>query len=158
MATVINTALCSFGMSGRVFHAPFIKADHHFCLYGAWERSKKLISKTYVGVKSFDTYEALLADTSIDLVVVNTPNYTHFDFAKKALLAGKHVIVEKPFTTTVKEGEELIALAKKQKKKISVYQNRRYDSDYKTVKKIIEQGWLGKVVEAEIHYDRFKEQ
>ena len=158
MATVINTALCSFGMSGRVFHAPFIKADHHFCLYGAWERSKKLISKTYVGVKSFDTYEALLADTSIDLVVVNTPNYTHFDFAKKALLAGKHVIVEKPFTTTVKEGEELIALAKKQKKKISVYQNRRYDSDYKTVKKIIEEGWLGKVVEAEIHYDRFKEQ
>jgi len=74
------------------------------------------------------------------------------------LLAGKHVIVEKPFTATVWEGEELIQLANQQNKKISVYQNRRYDSDYKTVKKIAEEGWLGSVVEAEIHYDRYKEE
>ena len=71
------------------------------------------------------------------------------------MLAGKHVIVEKPFTITVEEGEELIELAKKQNKKLSVYQNRRYDSDYKTIKKILDQKLLGEIVEAEFHFDRY---
>jgi predicted dehydrogenase len=158
MEKVINTALCSFGMSGKVFHAPFLVVHPGFTLYGAWERSKKVINDDYPGVKSFDTYEALLEDPAVELVVVNTPNYTHYEYTKKALLAGKHVIVEKPFTATVAEGEELIALAKEQNKKISVYQNRRYDSDYRTVKKIVEEKWLGEVVEAEMHYDRYKEE
>ena len=90
--------------------------------------------------------------------MINTPNTTHYEYTKKALLAGKHVIVEKPFTVTVEEGEALIALAKEKKKLITVYQNRRFDSDYRTVKKIVDEKWLGRIVEAEIHYDRFKEE
>jgi len=153
----IKTALCSFGMSGWVFHAPFLHLNKGFELYAVWERSKNLAAEKYPGIKTYRTLEALLQDEAIELVVVNTPNYTHFDYAKKALLAGKHIVVEKPFTVTVAEGEELIALAKKVNKKISVYQNRRYDSDYKTVKKILSEQWLGRIVEAEIHYDRFNE-
>ncbi len=154
----INTALCSFGMSGVLFHAPFIHVHKGFNLYAVWERSKNLAEQKYDGVKTYRTFEDILADQDVELIVVNTPNYTHYDYAKKALLSGKHVIVEKPFTVTGSEGEELIALAKNQNKILSVYQNRRYDSDYKTVKKIIEEGLLGDIVEVEIHYDRYKEE
>src|SRR5882757_2231163 len=153
----IKTALCSFGMSGWVFHAPFLNLHKGFELYAVWERSKNLAEQKYPGIKTFRALEDMLADEAVELVVVNTPNYTHFDYAKKALQAGKHVVVEKPFTVTVAEGEELLALAAKADKKISVYQNRRYDSDYKTVKKILDEQWLGEIKEAEIHYDRFNE-
>ncbi|MBC7904037.1 MAG: Gfo/Idh/MocA family oxidoreductase, partial [Gemmatimonadaceae bacterium] len=107
----IKTALTSFGMSGWVFHAPFLQADKNFEFYAVWERSKKLAAKRYPSVKSFDSYEEMLADPAIELVVVNTPNYTHYEFAKKALLAGKNIIVEKPFTVNSAEGEELIRIA-----------------------------------------------
>ena len=153
---IIKTALLSYGMSGKVFHAPFIKNNPGFQLVGAWERSQKNIENDYPGITSYPTLEALLADENIELVIVNTPNATHFDYARKALQAGKHVVVEKAFTTTVKEGEELKALAEKQNKKISVYQNRRYDSDLKTVAKVIADKLLGDIVEAEFHYDRYK--
>ncbi len=151
----INTALLSFGMSGWVFHAPFIAAHPGFNFYAVWERTKNLAVEKYPNVITYRSLEDLLADKNIDLVVVNTPNVTHYEYAKAALLAGKHVIVEKPFTATVKEGEELIALAKSKNKTLSVYQNRRYDSDYKAVKKIVNQKVLGDLVEAEFHYDRF---
>src|SRR2546423_3691624 len=154
----INTALCSFGMSGWVFHAPFISVNPGFHLYGVLERSKNLAQQKYPGIKTFRTMEELLADSEVELVVVNTPNYTHYDYTKMALLAGKHVIVEKPFTINSKEGEELIKLANKQNKKLSVYHNRRFDSDFRTVRKILQQNLLGELVEAEIHYDRFKEE
>jgi len=155
--TPIQTALCSFGMSGKVFHAPFIHANPGFALYGVWERSTKTVQETYAGVQSFDTYEEMLNDEMIELIVVNTPNATHFEYAKKALLAGKHVIVEKPFVVNSKEGFELIELAAKQQKKLSVYQNRRYDSDFNIVRKVVNDQLLGEILEAEIHYDRFKE-
>ncbi len=151
----INTALCSFGMSGWVFHAPFITTNPKFNLYAVWERSKNLAEEKYPGVKTYRTLEEMLDDKEVELVIVNTPNYTHYDYTKKSLLAGKHVIVEKPFSITVDEGYELIQLAQKQNKKLSVYQNRRYDSDYKTVKKIVDQKLLGDIVEIEIHYDRY---
>lgn len=155
MANPINTALCSFGMSGRVFHAPFITRHPGFRFYGVWERSKNLAQEKYPEVKTFRTYEDLLADTAIELVIVNTPSYTHYDYAKQALLAGKHVIVEKPFTATAAQAEELVALAAQQQVKLSVFQNRRWDSDFKTLKKIVEEGWLGEIKEAEFHYDRY---
>lgn len=151
----INTALCSFGMSGWVFHAPFITANPHFNLYGVWERSKNKAAEAYPGIKTFRTLEELLADTNIELVVVNTPSVTHYEYTKQVLNAGKNCIVEKPFTATVAQAAELIALAKEKKLLLSVYQNRRYDSDFKTVKKVLDEGLLGKIVEAEIHYDRF---
>jgi predicted dehydrogenase len=89
--------------------------------------------------------------------VVNTPNYTHYDYTKKALQAGKNVVVEKPFTVLTQEGEELVELANTKGLLLSVYQNRRFDSDYKAIKKIVSEGWLGEIVEAEFHFDRYKE-
>jgi predicted dehydrogenase len=151
----IKTALLSFGMSGRVFHAPFISLHKGFELLGAWERSKKNIQQHYPSVKSYTSMEELLNDDNVELVIVNTPTYTHYDYAKKALLANKHVIVEKAFTTTVSEAEELKVLAEKRNKKISVFQNRRWDSDFKTFKKVIDDDLLGKLCEVEIHYDRY---
>ncbi len=155
---IINTALCSFGMSGWVFHAPFLQVHPGFHFYGAWERTKNLAAEKYPGSKTFRTLESMLADDAIELVVVNTPNYTHFDYAQKALLAGKHIIVEKPFTNTVAEADALIAMAAKQQRKISVYQNRRYDSDFRTIKKVLDDGLLGNMVEAEFHFDRYREE
>lgn len=150
----IKTALLSYGMSGKVFHAPFLELHPGFELIGAWERSKKAIHEDFPLVKSYDTFDALLKD-NIDLVIVNTPVETHFEFAKKALLAGKNVLVEKAFTTTVAEAEELHEIAREEKRKLAVFQNRRWDSDFKTVRDIFDKNILGEMVEAEIHFDRY---
>lgn len=152
----IKTALLSFGMSGKVFHAPFLHIHPGFQLAGAWERSEQKIAILYPGVSSYPSLEALLADESIELVIVNTPTSTHYDYARQCLLAGKHIVVEKAFTTTVAEAVELKELAEKTGKKLAVYHNRRFDSDFKTVKQVITEGWLGELKEAEIHFDRFK--
>lgn len=154
----INTALLSFGMSGRVFHAPFLKVHNGFHFYAVWERTKNLAQQKYPGVKTYRSLEELLANDMIELVIVNTPGGTHYEYAKKCIEAGKYTIVEKPFTATVQQGEELIALAKQKNVLLSVYQNRRYDSDYKSIKKVVEENLLGEIVEAEFHYDRFSEQ
>src|SRR5580698_10494967 len=134
----IKTAICSFGMSGRVFHAPFLHVSPHFQLYSVWEREKNLSSAIYPGVRVCRTLEELLADAALELVIVNTPNYTHFDYARQALLAGKHVILEKPFTVTEAEGLELIVLAKKADRKLTSFQSRRFDSDYRTVRRVVD--------------------
>ena len=151
----IKTVLLSYGMSGKVFHAPFLELHPGFELVGSWERSKKLIQKDYPEVKSFPSFESILEDKTIDLVVVNTPIDTHFDYAKKVMLAGKHAIVEKAFTSNVAEANELAALAKENGLKLAVFQNRRWDSDFKTVKKILDDKLLGEIVEAEFHFDRY---
>jgi scyllo-inositol 2-dehydrogenase (NADP+) len=151
----VKTAICSFGMSGRVFHAPFLHVLPEFEFYSVWERNKNLAEELYPGVRTCRSLEELLADPAVELVIVNTPNYTHYDYAKQALLADKHVIVEKPFTVTEKEAYELIDLAGKRGKKISSFQSRRFDSDYRTVKRVVDSGVLGKIVEAEMHYDRY---
>lgn len=157
MPAPIQTAICSFGMSGKLFHAPFIHANPNYNLYGVWERSKKIAKEIYPEVKSFDTLEEMLADESIELVIVNTPNITHLEYAKKVLLAGKHVVVEKPFVVTAAEGNELIELASKQQKKITVYQNRRFDSDFRLVRSVVKENLLGEIGEVSIRYDRFKD-
>jgi len=154
----INTALCSFGMSGWVFHAPFVSVNPHFNFYAVWERTKNLAIEKYPDVKTYRSLDDMLADDFVELVIVNTPNYTHYEYAKKALEAGKHVVVEKPFTINIEQGKELIELSKKQNKVLSVYQNRRYDSDYRTIKKVITENLLGDLVEVEFHFDRFKEE
>ena len=142
-------------MSGRVFHAPFITNNPGFELYGVFERTKNECEKHYPTIKTFRNLEEMLADEQIELVIVNTPNLTHYDFTKMALLAGKHVVVEKPFTPTVEEASELIEIANSKNLILSVFQNRRFDSDFLTVKKIIDQDVLGPIVEASIHFDRF---
>src|SRR5688500_854363 len=133
----IKTALCSFGMSGWVFHAPFIHLHPGFVLHGVWERTKQLAKEKYPNIVTYRSLEELLADKEVELVIVNTPNYTHYEYAKQALFADKHVVVEKPFTTKVEEAESLIQLAKQHQKLITVYHNRRFDSDFKTVQKIV---------------------
>lgn len=153
----VKTALCSFGMSGQVFHAPFIHLHPGFELYAVLERTKNIAQEKYPGVKTFRSLEAMLADDDIELVVINTPIYTHFEFTKLALLAGKHAVVEKAFTVTTAEAEELNELANRQHLKLSVYQNRRWDSDFKTVQRVVRQNVLGKIVEAEMHFDRYNE-
>src|SRR5215211_905282 len=125
----INTAILSYGMSGKLFHAPFIDVHPGFNFCAVWERSKNLAQEKYPGVTTYRTLEELLGDDAVELVIVNTPNYTHYEYTKKALQAGKHVIAEKPFVVSAVEGQELIALAQKQNKKLSVYHNRRFDSD-----------------------------
>lgn len=153
--TPIQTAICSFGMSGRVFHAPFLHVSPMFQFHSVWERNKNLAAQIYPGVKVVRSLEELLADGAVELVIVNTPNYTHYDYTKQALLARKHVIVEKPFTVTEAEGRELIALAAKMDRKLTVFQSRRFDSDYRTIRRVVDSGVLGTIVEAEFHYDRY---
>ena len=150
----IKTALLSYGMSGKVFHAPFLHFHPGFELLGAWERTKKLIQNDFSEVKSYSTIEELLADDA-DLVIVNTPVETHYEYAKKVLLAGKNAIVEKAFTTTVAQAQDLAAIANEKGLKLAVFQNRRWDSDFKTVQTILSQKLLGQIVEAEIHFDRY---
>ncbi|RYY40133.1 MAG: oxidoreductase [Chitinophagaceae bacterium] len=151
----IRTALLSFGLSGKAFHAPFLDALPGFELAGVWERSSKKAAQLYPQIQSYDSLESLLSDRSIELVVVNTPNSTHYAYTTAALLAGKHVIVEKPFVPTVAEGEELLALAAEKGLQLSVYQNRRWDSDFLTVKRVLQQASLGTIVEAAFHFDRY---
>lgn len=155
MAT-IKTALLSYGMSGKVFHAPFVDAHEGFELKGSWERSEKRIQKDYPVSRSYASMDEVLSDPEVDLVVINTPTYTHFEYAKKALEANKHVVVEKAFTTTVAEALALKELSENRKRSLSVFQNRRWDSDFKTVKSIVDQGLLGTVVDASISFLRFK--
>lgn len=154
----VNTALLSVGMSGLVFHAPFLQTDRRFRLHAVWERSKNVAQQTYPHVVVYRSLQEVLADEAVELVVVNTPNYTHYEYTKQCLNAGKHVVVEKPFTVAVEEGEELIALASSKGLLLSVYHNRRFDSDYRTLKKVLDKGLLGDVVEAEFHYDRYKQE
>lgn len=150
----IKTALLSYGMSGKVFHAPFITNHPGFELLGSWERSKKLIQLDFPAVKSYPSIEAVLQD-EVDLVIVNTPVATHYKYAKQVLLAGKHAIVEKAFTTKVAQAKELAQIAQEKGVKLAVFQNRRWDSDFKTVQKVVQEGLLGEIVEAEFHFDRY---
>jgi scyllo-inositol 2-dehydrogenase (NADP+) len=152
----IVTGLSSFGMSGQVFHAPLIKANNHFKLSRILERAKNISREKYPDCEIVRSFEELINDPSIELIVVNTPDKTHFELCKKALMAGKHVIVEKPFTLRYTEAMELDQLAEGKALLLSVFHNRRWDSDFLTVQKIIREGLLGRLVEFESHFDRFR--
>lgn len=152
----INTALLSYGMSGDVFHAPLLAAHPGFELTHVLERTQSKSSRRYPQVKVVRTIADIARDPSIELVIVNTPNASHFEYSKQLLDAGKHIVVEKPFTVTTAEADELIALAKKKNRVLTVFHNRRWDGDFLTVKKVIEGNLLGKLVELETHYDRFR--
>ena len=153
---VIQTGILSFGMSGTLFHAPFLREHPGFQLRAVVERSKKRAQEHYPNIKSYDSVDDLLSDGEIELVVVNTPNQTHFDLALKALRANKHVLVEKPFCVTSLEAQQLFAEAKRVGRNIMAYQNRRYDSDYLSVKSVVESGKLGSLVEVHMRYDRYR--
>ena len=156
MDSVIITGLLAYGMSGKVFHAPFLEAHPGFKLHAITERNQKKAQQDYPSLISYNSVDELLDDPAIDLVVINTPNFSHVDYAKRALLKGKHILVEKPFAATVAEATELFDLARSLGKQVFVFQNRRWDSDFNSVKKVIDQQSLGKLNEVHFRYDRYR--
>ncbi|HEY0895555.1 MAG TPA: Gfo/Idh/MocA family oxidoreductase [Sphingobacteriaceae bacterium] len=156
MQQPIISGILSYGMSGKVFHAPFLSRHPGFRLRAVTERSRKLAKTDYPDIISYDSVEELLADPEISLVVVNTPNNTHAEFAKKALAAGKDVLVEKPFATSAAEAREVFELGKSLGRKVLVYQNRRYSSDFMAAKAVVESGELGRIIEVHLRFDRYR--
>lgn len=152
----VVAGILSYGMSGRIFHAPFLESNTRFKFKAVVERSKKNAQQRYPHVISYDSVDELLADDEIELVVVNTPNQTHYDYAKKALLKGKHVLIEKPCAASSEEVKELFNLGKTQNRHVMVFQNRRWDSDFKLVKRVIESGALGEIIEFHVRFDRYR--
>ena len=151
----INVALIGFGLSGRYLQAPFFEKSTDFHLKTVLT-SQQDLQAVYPHAGRADSMAEILADTSIDLVSICSPNETHFDYARQCLMAGKHVMVEKPFTATATEAEELIALSQKQGRQLFVFQNRRFDSDFLTVQQLLAGGGLGDLLRYEAHFNRFK--
>jgi scyllo-inositol 2-dehydrogenase (NADP+) len=158
MSAPIVTGLLAYGMSGRIFHAPFLSTNPQFKLKAVVERNQKKMEAHYPDIVSYSSVEEILADGEIELIIVNTPNFTHFDFAKQALKAAKHVLIEKPAAGNVAEIKELFDVARSTGKQVFCYQNRRWDSDFLSVKEVIESGRLGKLTEVTFRYDRYKPQ
>ena len=159
MEKIIRTGVIGYGLSGRVFHAPFIDVVEGFELSKistANPHNIRIAQSRYPNTPIVPDGQSIIDDNNIDLVIVTSPNTVHFKWAKAALLANKHVVVEKPFTVSLAEAEELVELAKQKKKILTVYHNRRFTSDTKTVKKILKSGVLGDVVDYETHFDRFR--
>lgn len=152
----INTGVLAFGMSGRIFHAPFLHSHPGFCFTAVTERTRKKVNELYPGARSYSTIDELMDDEDVELVIINTPNDTHFTYARQALMAGKHVLIEKPFATSLSEAKELYGLARKLQRHLMAYQNRRWDSDFGSVKNVIDSNQLGKLVEAHFRFDRYR--
>lgn len=159
MQQELNIGLLGFGMAGRVFHAPVLSAVAGLKLSKIKANRLESIAfakATYPDAVVVQEEVDIFQDDAIDLVVVATSNDTHYSLAKAALQAGKHVVVEKPFTVTSDQATELIALARYKGKILTVFQNRRWDSDFKTVRKLLDSQLLGRLVEYEAHFDRFR--
>ncbi|MBI3138142.1 MAG: Gfo/Idh/MocA family oxidoreductase [Sphingobacteriales bacterium] len=152
----IKAGICSFGMSGKLFHAPFLHAHPGYELSAIVERHKQDSRERYPNAKLYRSVEDLCADPDLDLIVVNTPTYLHYEQALLVLQSGKNLVLEKPFAVTAKQAETITRLAEEEKRFISIYQNRRYDGDYRAVKEMVQSGWLGELREAEFRYDRFR--
>ena len=157
----IKTGIIGFGIAGKVFHAPFVGTMEQFELVKISTGNKisqDYIREQYPAVIITSNHKEIINDPNIELVIIGTPNEYHFTYAKEALVAGKHVIVEKPFTITSEEASELIEIGKRCGKILTVHQNRRYDSDFLTLKKLLDSKLLGNVVEYEAHFDRYRPQ
>jgi scyllo-inositol 2-dehydrogenase (NADP+) len=152
---MIQVALVGFGLSGRYLQAPFFVQSPHFQLKTV-VTNRQEPAVVFPGVQKASSLAEVLADPTINLVSIATPNETHFDYARQCLEAGRHVLVEKPFTNTVEEANTLIALAQKQQRHIFVFQNRRFDSDFLTVQHVFKNHLLGDLVRFEAHFNRFK--
>jgi scyllo-inositol 2-dehydrogenase (NADP+) len=153
---MVRVGLIGFGLAGQAFHAPVIRGVSGMELACIVERKGTRAREKYPEVRVARTLEELLADKEIQLCVIATPNDSHFELARACLLAGRHVVVDKPLAPTLAEAEELFRLAAGLGLLITVYQDRRWDGDFHTVRKILESGALGTVVEYECRYDRFR--
>lgn len=152
----IRTGIASFGMSGKIFHAPFLQAHPAYELAAIVERHRNDSRELYPETTLYRSVEEMLADDSLELIIVNTPVQLHVEHTSAALRAGKQVVTEKPFTVTAEEARALDRLAAEKGLNLVVYQNRRYDGDYLAVKKVVEEKILGNIVEAELRYDRYR--
>jgi len=156
MKPIIRVGILSYGMSGKVFHAPLLHVNPGYAIAKIMQRSRNDAIDRYPYTQIVRDVSEIIDDPLIDLVLVNTPDHTHFMYCKAALEAGKHVVVEKPFVLEIQEGVSLIELAEKQGKILTVFQNRRWEGDFLTIKKIIESKLLGRLVEFEAHFDRYR--
>jgi len=153
---ILNVGLIGFGLSGRYFHSPFLSTNPGFKIKTVVERSKNEAQEFDPSIGNARSVDELLSDGEIDVVFICTPNDTHFTYAMDALENGKHVVIEKPFAATEDEAKQLVALAKEKGLILTAYQNRRWDSDFLTIKKLIAENKLGNIIEYECHYDRFR--
>lgn len=160
MPSPIKVAIVGYGLSAKVFHIPLILAlPSSYTLHGIVQRSPKPsddASKDHPNTKAYRSVDEVYTDKDVDLVVITSIPETHYEMCRKSLEAGKHVVVEKPFVPTSREAEELRQLAEKTGRKLAVYQNRRWDSDFLTLKKCINEGTLGDLAEFETHFDRHR--
>ena len=152
----IVTGLLAYGMSGKLFHAPFLDGNPHFQFKAIVERHEKKAQERYPALISYDHTFELLNDKEIELVVINTPSHTHYQLAKEAMEAGKHVLLEKPAAATVEQVRRLFEISNETGKKLMIYQNRRYDSEFMAAKEVIESGRLGELIEVHFRYDRYR--
>ena len=153
----IRTGLIGYGLSGARFHAPLLAAEPAFTLAAVATRRAEAVGREWPGVCVLSV-ETLLADPTLELVIIATPNDAHAALAERALLAGKHVVVEKPFTLDSAEAMRLGALARERGRCLTVFHNRRWDGDFLTVRQLLEQGRLGRLYSFESHFDRFRPQ
>jgi len=156
MSTTIKTALTSFGGSSKVFHGPLLKVNKGFEVVAVLERTKELSKELFPKAQIVRTYSEILDNPEIELVIVNTPDELHYEMARQALEAGKHVVVDKPVTQKSEDAEKLIRLAKEKGVVFTVFQNRRWDADFRTIQTVVEEGKLGRLVEFESHFDRYR--
>jgi predicted dehydrogenase len=152
---IIKTGLAGYGVAAKVMHAPFLKISTEYEVTVVLERNRNDSQELFPSAKVVRSFEELLLQ-DVDLVIITTPNQTHFPYAEQALLKGKHVVLEKPFTITTAEAKKLIEIAKSQRLILSVYQNRRYVADFITIKEILGKKLLGDVHEYEAHFDRYR--
>lgn len=153
---MINVGLVGFGFAGRVFHAPIISSVAGLNLRAIVQRKGDDASRVYSNATQVRSVEELLAIPDIQLVVVATPNPSHHPLAKQCLEAGKDVVVDKPFATTYAEAKELVEIAHRRGRLLIVYQNRRFDGDFRTLARLLAENRLGRVVLFESHFDRYR--
>ena len=153
---MIDVGLVGFGFAGGVFHAPVISAVPGLRLRAIVQRSADDAKRLYPESRIVKSIYDLLAIDEIKLVVVATPNTSHYELTKQALLARRDVVVDKPFTTTLKEAAELVDLAKQRGRLLTVYQNLRSNGDFRTIRRLVESGRLGRIASYEAHFDRYR--
>lgn len=158
MSDTIRVGLIGYGYASKTFHAPLIAGTVGMELAAISSSDESKVKADWPGVHVVAEPRHLFNDPSIDLIVIPTPNDTHFPLAKAALKAGKHVVVDKPFTVTLSQARELDALARSLGRVLSVFHNRRWDSDFLTLKALLAEGALGEVAYLESHFDRFRPQ
>ena len=156
--TRIATGLVGYGLAGSVFHAPLIQAEPRLRLAAVASRRAEQIARDLPGVPALPGPDALLADPAIELVVIATPNASHYPLAAQALASGKHVVVDKPLAVTSHEARQLIELAARHGRLLSVFHNRRWDSGFLTLRRVLADGLLGEVMNYEARFDRFRPQ